>query len=62
MLPLLKVGGLAVLYRGQWSAEDTTALAPVVKKLSGTIETVDAFTTPLSHNQRHCLYLRKVAC
>lgn len=59
--PLLKVGGLAVLYRGQWSANDTTALKPVVEKLSGTLETVEAFTTPLSQSQRHCLYLRKVA-
>jgi len=59
-LPLVKVGGLAVLYRGQWQLVDTEALRPAVRQLGGQIETLEAFKTPLSHSDRHCLYLRKL--
>lgn len=59
-LPLVKVGGLVVLYRGQWQAEETEAFRPAVSQLGGQIETIDAFKTPLSHSDRHCLYLRKI--
>ena len=58
-LPLLKIGGLAVLYRGQWSATETETLEPVLRQLGGCIEALAAFTTPLSQSQRHCLHLRK---
>lgn len=60
-LPLVKLGGLAVLYRGQWQAADTKALEPVVKLLGGEIEQVEGFKTPLSQSDRHCLSLRKLA-
>lgn len=60
-LPLLKVDGLAILYRGQWTDEETTALKPALEQLGGAIESIDGFTTPLSNSVRHCLYLRKVA-
>ncbi|MCA1991219.1 MAG: 16S rRNA (guanine(527)-N(7))-methyltransferase RsmG, partial [Coleofasciculus sp. S288] len=60
-LPLLKTGGLAILYRGHWSDDETEALKPVVEKLSGTIESIEAFATPISNSVRHCLYLRKMA-
>lgn len=59
-LPLLKKEGLAILYRGQWTDEETEALQPVVKKLGGVIESIEEFTTPISNSQRTCLYLRKV--
>jgi len=59
-LPLVKIGGLAVLYRGQWQAEETEALRPAVAQLGGQVEAIEAFKTPLSHSDRHCLYLRKV--
>lgn len=59
-LPLLKVEGLAVLYRGQWTDKDTLALQLVAEKLGGTIESIEKFTTPISQSTRHCLYLRKV--
>ena len=61
VLPLLKLEGQAVLYRGQWTAEETEALRPAVAKLGGAIAAVEAFTTPVSQSARHCLYLRKVA-
>lgn len=60
-LPLLKQGGLAVIYRGNWTQEETKALENAVNQLGGIIELVDKFTTPLSGSIRHCLYLRKVA-
>jgi 16S rRNA (guanine527-N7)-methyltransferase len=60
-LPLLKLNGLAILYRGQWTAAETTALEPVAKLLGGTIEAIEAFKTPLTEGDRHCLYLRKTA-
>lgn len=59
-LPLLKVGGIAVLYRGQWTAEETVAWEPVVRNLGGVIESVEEFKTPVSNSLRHCLYIQKV--
>lgn len=61
VLPLLQLEGQAVLYRGQWSLDETEALRPAVAQLGGAIAAVEAFTTPLSGSVRHCLYLRKVA-
>lgn len=59
-LPLLKVGGVAVLYRGQWTDEEAIALSNAVKKLGGTIEACEKFETPMTQGIRHCVYLRKV--
>lgn len=58
-LPFLKTGGLAILYRGHWSQEETQSLKRVVEELGGSLESVEDFTTPISHSVRHCLYLRK---
>ena len=60
-LPLLKQGGLAVIYRGNWTQAETKALENAVDQLGGVIECIEKFTTPLSGSIRHCLYLRKVA-
>ncbi|MDZ8236300.1 MAG: 16S rRNA (guanine(527)-N(7))-methyltransferase RsmG [Nostoc sp. ChiQUE01a] len=60
-LPLLKQGGLAIIYRGNWTEDETTALQNAVKQLGGVIEAIEKFTTPLSDSVRHCVYLRKVA-
>ncbi|MEW6495478.1 MAG: 16S rRNA (guanine(527)-N(7))-methyltransferase RsmG [Cyanobacteriota bacterium] len=57
-LPFLKTGGLAILYRGHWTEEETEALKPVVESLGGKIESIEAFTTPISNSVRHCIYLR----
>ena len=59
-LPFLKSEGLAVLYRGNWTVEEEKTLETTVKKLSGKIENIEKFTTPLSHGIRHCIYLRKL--
>jgi 16S rRNA (guanine527-N7)-methyltransferase len=58
-LPLLKVGGLAILYRGQWSPEETATLAPAIAQCGGLLENVRSFSTPLTQSQRTCLYIRK---
>lgn len=60
-LPLLKIGGLAILYRGNWTDEETDALEIAVKKLGGAIDFVEQFETPFSKGMRHCIYLRKIA-
>ncbi len=59
-LPLLKIGGLAVLYRGHWTDDEAEALQTALKQLGGVIESTEEFTTPLSQSIRHCLYLRKI--
>ena len=59
-LPLLKIGGTAALYRGQWSPAETDALVPAIAQLGGALDTVEAYTTPLSGGSRHCLYLKKI--
>ncbi|MEB3293494.1 MAG: 16S rRNA (guanine(527)-N(7))-methyltransferase RsmG [Synechococcales bacterium] len=60
-LPLVKVGGIVILYRGQWMAEEAIALEEAVWQLGGEILLTDRFTTPLSQGIRTCLYLRKLA-
>lgn len=60
-LPLLKLGGLAIIYRGNWTQEETTNLKEAVKKLGGELEFIDEFSTPISHSVRHCLHLRKIS-
>ncbi|MEH2247185.1 16S rRNA (guanine(527)-N(7))-methyltransferase RsmG [Nostoc sp.] len=60
-LPLLKQSGLAIIYRGNWTQEETTVLQNAVSQLGGVIELIEKFTTPLSDSIRHCLYVRKVA-
>lgn len=59
-LPLLKIGGLAVLYRGHWSEEDTAKLTPSLLKLGGKIEAIKTVKTPWTEGTRHFIYLRKV--
>ena len=58
-LPFLKNGGLAVLYRGNWTVEEEAELQSAIERLGGTLESVESFTTPTSQGARHCVYLRK---
>ncbi|MGG6296100.1 16S rRNA (guanine(527)-N(7))-methyltransferase RsmG [Leptolyngbya sp. AN02str] len=60
-LPLVAVGGHAVLYRGQWTPEEEKKLAIAAKSLGGAIAQVEQFSTPLSHSIRTCIHLQKVA-
>ncbi|MEO1765355.1 MAG: RsmG family class I SAM-dependent methyltransferase, partial [Cyanobacteria bacterium J06629_18] len=59
-LPLLKQGGLAVIYRGSWTEEENLNMKKAVQQLGGIIESVEQFNTPLSNGDRNCLYLRKI--
>ncbi len=58
-LPLVKVGGTAILYRGNWTEEEATSLELAVAKLGGEISRIDRFTTPISNSIRHCIWLHK---
>ncbi len=58
-LPLVKVGGLAVLYRGHWSKSDTVSLKSAVARLGCKIELIYPWETPISQGVRHCIYIRK---
>ena len=58
-LPLVKIGGLAILYRGHWSREDTANLRSAAGKLGSKIELIHSWETPLSQGVRHCIFLRK---
>lgn len=58
-LPFVKKGGLAILYRGHWSEEDTASLTSAVAQLGSKIELIHPWETPLSQGVRHCIYLRK---
>ncbi|MGL5079987.1 MAG: 16S rRNA (guanine(527)-N(7))-methyltransferase RsmG [Microcoleaceae cyanobacterium] len=60
-LPFLKVGGYAVLYRGQWTSEEEATLKSGVEKLGGKIEMITSGLTPISKSLRHCIYLRKAS-
>lgn len=60
VLPLLAIGGVTVLYQGQWDAGRSQALRPIVQQLGGELLEVVSRTTPLTQSQRHWLYLRKV--
>ena len=59
-LPLLKRGGLAILYRGQWTDAEMESLSAATTKLGGKVEAVEKFVTPLTGGERSLLYLRKV--
>ncbi len=58
-LPLLKIGGIAIFYRGQWTPKETSRLLPAIAQCGG--ELVDLLTceTPITHSQRTCLYIQK---
>ncbi|WP_373539901.1 16S rRNA (guanine(527)-N(7))-methyltransferase RsmG [Chamaesiphon sp.] len=59
-LPLVKVGGTAILYRGNWTTEEAESLELAVAKLGGEIAKVDRFMTPISNSIRHCIWLSKI--
>ncbi len=60
-LPFLAVGGVAILYRGQWTIQEQVDLGQAAKRWGGEIIEVKGFETPLTLGVRHCVYLRKVS-
>lgn len=59
VMPFLKVGGQAVIYRGQWTLEETDGLTPVVELLGGELTDLQGWETPLTQSDRHCLFVHK---
>lgn len=60
MLPFLKVGGVGVLYRGNWGKEEERNLNTALKQLGGKIILIKQFDTPLTKSIRHFIYIKKV--
>ncbi len=60
-LPLVKVGGYAVLWRGQWAKEETQAARGVLKSLGGKLHSVTPYNLPAHPLQFHLVVLEKVA-
>lgn len=60
-LPLLKIGGLAILYRGNWSQQESSKVESIADKLGGKLEFIEAQKTPLTNSIRHWVYLRKLS-
>ncbi|PSN77798.1 16S rRNA (guanine(527)-N(7))-methyltransferase RsmG, partial [filamentous cyanobacterium CCP4] len=59
-LPLLKMEGQAILYRGQWTAEEEDGLTAILPRLGGKLLEVRSQTTPLTQGVRHNVMLTKV--
>lgn len=59
-LPFVRMGGIAILYRGQWSEQDTTNLEPALSQIGGELMEIKDYKTPLTQGARHCLYVKKV--
>jgi 16S rRNA (guanine527-N7)-methyltransferase len=60
-LPLLKLSGQAILYRGQWSTAEETSLTAILPRLGGQLQEVQPLTTPLTQSIRHNVILTKVS-
>lgn len=59
-LPLLNLGGQAVLYRGQWTAEEEAGLVAILPRLGGQLLEVRSQITPLTQGVRHTVMIAKV--
>ncbi len=60
ILPFLKVGGIGVLYRGNWQKEEEINLNNALKQLGGKLILVKQFSTPLTKSMRHFIYIKKM--
>ncbi|WP_216901380.1 16S rRNA (guanine(527)-N(7))-methyltransferase RsmG [Synechococcus sp. CCY 9618] len=58
LVPLLKPGGLGLLYRGQWGAGDQRELEAAVAVLRATVEPAQRRDLPAGRGVRHGLWLR----
>jgi 16S rRNA (guanine527-N7)-methyltransferase len=58
LVPLLKPGGLALLYRGQWGEEDQRDLEAAAAVLRATVEPLQRRDLPGGRGVRHGLWLR----
>lgn len=61
VMPFLKVGGTAILYRGQWTEAEQLELNEICNELKAEVAHLESFTTPLTSSQRHCLHLTRIS-
>jgi 16S rRNA (guanine527-N7)-methyltransferase len=61
LVPLLKPGGQAVLYRGQWSDADQADLERALVPLRARLESVERRELPAGRGQRHAVRLVPLA-
>ncbi len=59
-LPLIKPGGRAVLYRGNWETAEEIDLKAVLPQLGGKLLQVRKCQTPITHGVRHYVDILKV--
>ncbi len=59
ILPLVKVGGLGILYRGYWEEQDTLNLESALSELGSKIKSIQLRETPISKGVRNCIYILK---
>ncbi len=59
-LPLLKIGGIAILYRGNLTEEEKNKIEKISYKLGGELIKITNKNTPIQHHIRHCIYIKKV--
>lgn len=60
-LPFLTIGGIGILYRGNWQTEEEEKLKAALKKLGGKISFIKRCQTPLTQSIRHFIYIEKIA-
>ena len=60
-LPLVKVGGHAVLWRGQWAKEETGAARGVLKSLGGRLQSVTPYKLSGHPLMFHIVVIEKIA-
>ena len=49
-LPLVRKGGLAIIYRGSWSEAENESLETAVEQLGGAVELIEEFSNTLSNS------------
>jgi 16S rRNA (guanine527-N7)-methyltransferase len=59
-LPLLKIGGIAILYRGNLTEEENNIIEKTAHKLGGKVIKINNKNTPINNHTRHCIYVEKV--
>ncbi len=59
-LPLVKPGGYAILYRGNWATKEEIQLKAILPQLGGKLLRVRKSETPLTYGNRHYIDLLKV--
>jgi len=59
-LPLLKQGGIAILYRGNIEEKETKKISNITSKLGGELIEIINKNTPINNHIRHNIYVKKI--